>query len=102
MRGGVGTKQTVEYSLPDDVLQIQVDESVDGTADVLQNYRVDVQIEMDWEGNNVVLADTLIPSQYTENWQGVPLIESQLLKDSGDHIVTVRYENYPTIVLEEA
>jgi len=100
--GGVGSKQTVEYSLPSGVWQIRVDESVDGADDVPRDNRMDVQIEMNWEGDNIVLVDTLIPSQYIENWEGVPLIDSNLSENSGGHTVVVSYENYPTIVLEEA
>ncbi len=100
--GWVGSKQTIDYSLPSGVWQIRVDESVDGTDDVFRDNRMDVQIEMNWEGDNIVLVDTIIPSQYIENWGGVPLIDSNLSENSGGHTVVVSYENYPTIVLEEA
>lgn len=99
--GGVGSKQTVKYSLPGGVRQIRVDENVDGTDDVPRDNRMDVQIVMNWEGNNIVLINTLLPSQYIDDWQEVPLIDSNLSKSFGDHLVKVSYDNFPKIVLEE-
>ncbi|KXB00105.1 hypothetical protein AKJ42_01670 [candidate division MSBL1 archaeon SCGC-AAA261C02] len=101
--GGVGAKQTIEYSLPSSVRQIRIDEDVDGTDSVPQDNRMDVQIEMDWEEDNVVLINTLIPSQYQygEGEEVIPVIDAHLSESHGDHTVVVSYENYPTIVLEE-
>lgn len=101
--GGVGSKQTVEYWLPEKVLEIRIAENVDGTDGVPSNGRVDVQIWFNWEGDNIVVVDTLLPSEVYENWRGYPVIEvvnGSLSTDSGDHTVTVEYR-YPQIEIEE-
>lgn len=101
--GGIGSKQTVEYWLPEKVLEIRVAENVDGTDAASSNGRVDVQILFDWEDDNIVAVDTLLPSEDYENWRGYPAIEvinGSLSTDSGDHTVAVEYR-YPQIEIEE-
>lgn len=101
--GGIGSRQTVEYWLPEKILEIRVGENVDGVDGTPPNGRVDVQIWFDWEGDNIVVVDTLLPSEYHENWRGYPTIEvanAQLSTDSGDHTVTVEYR-YQQIEIEE-
>lgn len=101
--GGIGSKQTVKYWLPEKVLEIRVAENVDGTDAVSPNGRVDVQILFDWEDDNLVVVNTLLPSEDYENWRGYPIIEvinGSLSTDSGDHTVTMEYR-YPQIEIEE-
>ncbi len=101
--GGIGSKQTVEYWLPEKVLEIRVAENVDGTDGTSSNGRMDVQILFDWEDDNIVAVDTLLPSKNYENWRGYPVIEvinGSLSTDSGDHTVAVEYR-HPQIEIEE-
>ncbi|MEA1904891.1 MAG: hypothetical protein U9M97_03315 [Candidatus Hadarchaeota archaeon] len=101
--GGIGSKQTVEYWLPEKVLEIRVAENVDGTDGISSNSRMDVQILFDWEDDNLVVVDTLLPSEDYENWQGYPVIEvinGSLSTGAGDHTVTVEYR-YLQIEIEE-
>jgi hypothetical protein len=100
---GIGSGQTVEYRLPEKVLEIRVAENVDGTDAASSNGRVDVQILFDWEDDNIVAVDTLLPSENYENWWGCPVIEvinGSLSTDSGDHTVVVEYR-YPQIEIGE-
>jgi hypothetical protein len=100
---GIGSEQTVEYWLPEKVLEIRVAENVDGTDAASSNGRVDVQILFDWEDDNIVAVDTLLPSENYENWWGCPVIEvinGSLSTDSGDHTVIVEYR-YPQIEIGE-
>lgn len=94
--GGVGSKQTVEYRLPGRVLKILVRENIDGTDGVPLDNRADVQIWFNWEGDNVVVINTLLPSVYHESWAGYPLIrensDNPLESGSGHHTVVVQYK----------
>ncbi len=92
--GGIGSRQTVEYWLPEKILEIRVGENVDGVDGTPPNGRVDVQIWFDWEGDNIVAVETLLPSVHHENWRGYPAVEvvnGQLSTDPGNHTVTVEY-----------
>ena len=57
--GGVGSKQTVEYWLPEDVLSISF---VNGTEN-----RVDVRIVLNLKSDNVLQVNTILPSRSDEN-----------------------------------
>lgn len=57
--GGVESKQTIEYLLPNDILSISF---VDGAKN-----RVDVKIELNLESDNVVQVGTILPSRDDEN-----------------------------------
>lgn len=85
--GGIGARQTVEYSLPQSVEQIQVGVSVP------PDNRAGVKIGMSWE--NIVLVKTLLPTDNHKNWEGYPNIEvinGSLSTDSSDYTVTVEYK----------
>lgn len=57
--GGVGSKQTVEYSLPNDILSISF---VSGDEN-----RINVRIVMNFERDNVIQVGTILPSRSDEN-----------------------------------
>ena len=56
---GVGSRQTVEYWLPPDVVSVSF---VDGVEN-----RVDVKIELNLESDNVMQVSTILPSTSYEN-----------------------------------
>jgi uncharacterized protein (UPF0333 family) len=77
--GGPGSKQTIDYWLPEGVVEIYAHVDGDGvtTADwnVSSNGRIDVQVLLDFDGNgewdntrsSTVVVDTLLPSRWYEN-----------------------------------
>jgi hypothetical protein len=77
--GGPGSKQTIEYWLPEGAVNMYVHVDGDGieASDgiVPLNGRIDVQVLLDFDGDgawdntrdSVVLADTLLPSRWYEN-----------------------------------
>lgn len=87
--GGVGSKQTVEYSLPDNVNEIVIDENTSGTDN-----RIDVQIRFEREGEEeLVKVNTLLLGENHENWKGYPLVEENLYENSGKHTASVEYKS---------
>lgn len=80
--GGVGSKQTVEYWLPDDILSISF---VDGTEN-----RVDVKIELNLASDNVVQISTVLSSRTDENQ--VIIDNENFDLSSGTHRMTFTYE----------
>jgi hypothetical protein len=81
---GVGSKQTVEYWLPEGVAVIYADDDIDGVDtdndnipdNPPRNGRLDVQIWFDFDDDNnpdlgdreaVVLVETILPSKWDEN-----------------------------------
>lgn len=57
--GGVGSRQTVEYSLPNDVLSISFVNSDEN--------RLNVRVELDLESDNVLQVSTILPNMGDEN-----------------------------------
>ena len=80
--GGVESKQTVEYLLPNDILSISF-------ADGAKN-RVDVKIELNLESDNVVQVGTILPSRDDEN--RVILDNENFALGSGLHRMTFTYK----------
>ncbi len=99
---GVGSKQTVEYRLPEGVVKIYANVNVDGIEttdnDVAPDNRMDVQIWLDLDGNGewdnkreaIILLDTILPSENNEN--RVVVGDENFKDDSGLHITTFTYE----------
>lgn len=80
--GGVGSKQTVEYWLPNDILSISF---VDGGEN-----RENVRIELNLENNNVVQVSTVLSNRTDENQ--VIIDNENFDVSSGSHRMVFTYE----------
>ncbi len=80
--GGVGSKQTVEYWLPADILSISFDNGAEN--------RLDVKIELNLESDNVVRVSTILSSREDEN--RVIVGNENFEVSSGLHRMTFTYE----------
>lgn len=112
--GMVGPKHNVTYSLPQGVSQVRIGEGVDGTDGAPPDGRSEVQIEMEWSGDNLIRVNTLLPSKFHENWSGYPMIDNDarsdeksfclLPSDSERHDIIVKYhrpdENHENFWIE--
>jgi uncharacterized protein (UPF0333 family) len=93
--GGPGSKQTIEYWLPEGVVMVYANSGEDGVnttdEDVSSDGRMDVQILFDFDGddnwdntrNSVVLVDTLLPSDRYENGESR---DDNWVKENAVHI----------------
>jgi hypothetical protein len=92
---GPGSKQTIEYWLPEGVVEIYANLGEDGVdtpdEDVSPNGRMDVQILFDFDGddtwdntrNSVVLVNTLLPSDRYENGESR---DNEWVRENAVHI----------------
>jgi hypothetical protein len=97
--GGPGSKVTIEYWLPKNVLQVKIggyeELEIDGIqtsdATINANGRADIQIKMDFSGKGiwdnrretVVLIDTALPSRWEENGNSR---SNDWIRENGVHV----------------
>ncbi|HID60373.1 MAG TPA: hypothetical protein EYP46_00760 [Hadesarchaea archaeon] len=93
--GGVGSKQTVEYMLPDDVISISF---VSGAEN-----RLDIEIRLNFETDNAIRVGTILPNRTDEN--RVVVDNENFSLGHGLHRMTFTYEyqnNLRLIEIKEA